>query len=272
MDADDRSEPAVGDQQQLHLRVQGALVDEVDVEAIEFGEVLVKSVEARIAFGDTLLHYSVIGLDLPVHQRGIGYVFQDAPPFSHLTIAGNLRFAQRRELPANGGAPAPALNEEVAQLADEVLILNAGQVTARGEVHAVLEAPEAAAVSGDFEAGVVLDARVVAQIPEYALTEVEVAGQAMYLPRVSAAAGAPLRLRVRARRRDRTAARRGHQHPQPVAGPGAVHRHPSHRLRGYRVGTGATARRRTTPARPHHPRIPRQTRTGAAQSGMGTDK
>ena len=239
---------------------------------------LERPARARLTLGGTVLLDSATGLDLPAHRRGIGYVFQDARLFAHLSVAGNLRFAQRRGLPANGGAPAPALDEvvaaldlapllnrrtaglsggerqrvaiarallanprlllldeplsaldlkrkaellpyiralpqrfripliyvshaveEVAQLADEVLILNAGQVTARGEVHAVLEAPEAAAVSGHFEAGALLLATVARQLPEYALTELAVAGQPLSLPRVEAAPGTPLRLRVRSR-------------------------------------------------------------------------
>jgi molybdate transport system ATP-binding protein len=89
--------------------------------------------------------------------------------------------------------------EEVAQLADEVLILAAGRVTARGEAHAVLERPEAEAVSGHFEAGALLRASVRRHLPDYALTELELAGQRLTLPDIDAAPGAPVRLRVRAR-------------------------------------------------------------------------
>ncbi len=89
--------------------------------------------------------------------------------------------------------------EEVAQLADEVLILTAGRVVARGDVHQVLEHPAAEAVSGHFEAGVLLDAQVRRQVPEFALTELDIAGQRLTLPRTDAAPGTPVRLRVRAR-------------------------------------------------------------------------
>jgi len=107
-----------------------------------------------------------------------------------------------RQLPGRFGIPLIYVShavEEVAQLADEVLILAAGRVVARGEVHAVLEQPEAEAVSGHFEAGVLLDGRVAGQVPEYALTEIAVAGQPMSVPRIAAAVGSPVRLRVRAR-------------------------------------------------------------------------
>jgi len=36
------------------------------------------------------------GPEVPSHRRGIGYVFQDARLFAHLSVAGNLRYAARR--------------------------------------------------------------------------------------------------------------------------------------------------------------------------------
>ncbi len=89
--------------------------------------------------------------------------------------------------------------EEVAQLADAVLILAHGRVTARGEVHAVLESPAAEAVSGHFEAGALLRVQVLRHITDFALTEFDLAGQRLTLPHIDAAAGTPVRLRVRAR-------------------------------------------------------------------------
>ena len=44
-------------------------------------------------------------LFIPAHRRAVGYVFQEASLFEHLSVAGNLRFAERRAakrgLPAN---------------------------------------------------------------------------------------------------------------------------------------------------------------------------
>ncbi|GMU47694.1 MAG: ABC transporter [Porticoccaceae bacterium] len=107
-----------------------------------------------------------------------------------------------RALPSRFGIPLIYVShavEEVAQLADEVLILSAGRVVARGEVHSVLERPEAEAVSGHFEAGALLDATVRASVDEFALTELDLSGQRLTLPRIDAAPGTPVRLRVRAR-------------------------------------------------------------------------
>jgi molybdate transport system ATP-binding protein len=107
-----------------------------------------------------------------------------------------------RALPGRFGIPLIYVShavEEVAQLADEVLILSAGRVVARGEVHSVLERPEAEAVSGHFEAGALLDATVRASVDEFALTELDLSGQRLTLPAIDAVPGTPVRLRVRAR-------------------------------------------------------------------------
>lgn len=46
----------------------------------------------RIAVGDTILSDSGGGIFLPPHRRGIGYVFQDARLFPHLTVRQNLLY------------------------------------------------------------------------------------------------------------------------------------------------------------------------------------
>src|SRR3546814_10729044 len=39
--------------------------------------------------------YAAAGIDVPVHERHVGYVFQDARLFPHLSVRGNLRYARR---------------------------------------------------------------------------------------------------------------------------------------------------------------------------------
>lgn len=46
----------------------------------------------RIALGDTVLFDSAVGIDVPVPQRRIGYVFQDLALFPHLTAAENVAY------------------------------------------------------------------------------------------------------------------------------------------------------------------------------------
>lgn len=46
----------------------------------------------RIVLGDRVLFDRAAGIDVPVHRRAIGYVFQEARLFPHLTVLGNLRY------------------------------------------------------------------------------------------------------------------------------------------------------------------------------------
>ncbi|AGT07422.1 molybdenum ABC transporter ATP-binding protein [Paracoccus aminophilus] len=49
----------------------------------------------RIAVNERVLFDSTAGVNLPVKDRRIGYVFQDARLFPHLTVASNLRYSWR---------------------------------------------------------------------------------------------------------------------------------------------------------------------------------
>ena len=51
---------------------------------------------ARIEVDGELWQDDAAGLFVPPHQRSIGYVFQEASLFPHLSVAGNLDFARRR--------------------------------------------------------------------------------------------------------------------------------------------------------------------------------
>jgi molybdate transport system ATP-binding protein len=50
----------------------------------------------RVALDDTVLIDTAARIDVPPERRRIGYVFQDARLFPHMSVAGNLRYAQRR--------------------------------------------------------------------------------------------------------------------------------------------------------------------------------
>jgi molybdate transport system ATP-binding protein len=63
---------------------------------------LVTPDRGRIACNGTLLFDSATRLDLPVHRRGIGYVFQDGRLFPHMTVRQNLDYGRRmHRLPAD---------------------------------------------------------------------------------------------------------------------------------------------------------------------------
>ncbi|WFP50128.1 molybdenum ABC transporter ATP-binding protein [Methylomonas sp. EFPC3] len=52
--------------------------------------------QGYLRVGDTLWQDSERGLFLPTHRRNLGYVFQDANLFPHLSVRGNLDYAVRR--------------------------------------------------------------------------------------------------------------------------------------------------------------------------------
>ena len=49
-----------------------------------------------VRLGDQTLTDTPAGIAVPVERRRIGYVFQDARLFPHLTVAGNLAYGKRR--------------------------------------------------------------------------------------------------------------------------------------------------------------------------------
>ncbi|WP_428030840.1 molybdenum ABC transporter ATP-binding protein [Ancylobacter sp.] len=50
----------------------------------------------RIAIADEVFFDSARGIDLPIEARRVGYVFQDARLFPHLSVERNLRYGERR--------------------------------------------------------------------------------------------------------------------------------------------------------------------------------
>ena len=60
----------------------------------------------RIAIDDAVLFDSTAGIDVPVHRRNIGYVFQEGRLFPHLSIAANLDYGRRMRAIARDPAEA----------------------------------------------------------------------------------------------------------------------------------------------------------------------
>ncbi len=57
---------------------------------------LLRPDRGRIAIGEDILLDTAAGRCVPAEERGIGYVFQDARLFPHLTVAANMRYGLAR--------------------------------------------------------------------------------------------------------------------------------------------------------------------------------
>jgi molybdate transport system ATP-binding protein len=55
---------------------------------------LVRPDDGRITLGDTVLFDAAAKIDIPVHRRHIGYVFQEGRLFPHLSVAHNLAYGR----------------------------------------------------------------------------------------------------------------------------------------------------------------------------------
>ena len=215
-----------------------------------------------------------LGVFLPAHKRAIGYVFQEASLFPHLSVAGNLDYAltrvadtahkismdqavtlldvgpllPRRPGRLSGGErqrvamaralltspglllldePLAALDlkrrheilpylerlraelsipmlyvshspDEVARLADHLVVLDEGSVVASGSLAETLARLDLLHLFGD-DAGAMIEARVDAHDDHYQLTRLGVSGGAIHVSRRDAAIGQRVRIRVLAR-------------------------------------------------------------------------
>ena len=211
---------------------------------------------------------------LPTHKRALGYVFQEANLFPHLTVEGNLQFGLKRIAKQSNGvdlqhilellgidhllnrkpdrlsggerqriaiARALALNpevllmdeplasldfkrkqeilpflgrlhrelaipvlyvthshQEVAQLADHLVILADGRALASGPLSETLSRLDVP-LAQDRDAATVWQVTVVEHEADYHLTRVAFAGGTLSLPMVDAAIGTPLRVQIYAR-------------------------------------------------------------------------
>lgn len=89
--------------------------------------------------------------------------------------------------------------DELTRLADQVVVLDAGRVAAAGPLQAIMNRTDLRPLTGRFEAGSVLEGPVVGHDPTYALTDLDVGGQALRMPGLEVPVGTRLRVRIRAR-------------------------------------------------------------------------
>jgi molybdate transport system ATP-binding protein len=80
-----------------------------------------------IAIGDEVLDDTLAGIHVPPHRRRIGYVFQDARLFPHLSVSQNLHYGRRM----NGVAYDRAHQDRVVDLLDigKLLARRTGQLS-----------------------------------------------------------------------------------------------------------------------------------------------
>lgn len=238
---------------------------------------LERTARGRICVGDALWQDSEHGHFVPTHQRAVGYVFQEACLFEHLSVEDNLKFGFKRTPPdqrqrdwgqvlelldllgvahlrkrwpqgLSGGErqrvtlaravaasprlllmdePLAALDaarkaevlpylervnaelqlpivyvshalDEVARLADHLVLMHAGQVQAQGETADLLSAVELPLAHGEG-AGAVLHSTVVRHDEADHLTLTQFDGGTLTVPRHRAPVGSPVRVRVQAR-------------------------------------------------------------------------
>ena len=88
---------------------------------------------------------------------------------------------------------------EIARLADTVVAMDAGRSVATGPVGELLERLDLQPVTGRFEAGALLVARLVDHDPVFRLSRLTIGEQQLLMPEVDVPPGSEVRLRVRAR-------------------------------------------------------------------------
>ncbi|MDB5813027.1 MAG: modC1 [Rhodocyclales bacterium] len=230
--------------------------------------------EAFISIGGEVWQDDAKGIFVPVHERALGYVFQEASLFPHLDVRANMAYGMRRVPHAqrrvswdqavellgvasllerrpdqlSGGErqrvaiaravltsprlllmdePLAALDatskeailpylerlhdelaipvlyvshaiDEVARLADQLVLLDTGCVTASGALQELLTRLDLQAVFND-DMGTVIDAIVIELDEAYGLSRVAFSGGSLLVGGVTRPLGAPVRARVLAR-------------------------------------------------------------------------
>ncbi len=89
--------------------------------------------------------------------------------------------------------------DEVARLADRIVLLSDGTVAATGSVDDIFTRPDLMPLTGRFQAGAVLSARVAEQDAAGAMSRLAIPGGSLWVPSVPLPVGSTIRVRIRAR-------------------------------------------------------------------------
>jgi molybdate transport system ATP-binding protein len=89
--------------------------------------------------------------------------------------------------------------EEVVRLADMVVLLAGGKVAALGPADEVMGRPDLRVLTGAFEGGAVIEAKVIEQDMQYDVATLAFEGGTLAVTNVDALIGEPVRVRIRAR-------------------------------------------------------------------------
>jgi len=227
--------------------------------------------EGSIRLDDETLFDASAGVMVPPHKRRIGFVFQDARLFPHLSVARNLTYGQRysgstapvepitellgishlldrkpstlsggetqrvaigrallsdpkllimdeplaalddarkaeilpylERLRAHGGPPILYVShamEEIARLADHLVLMRDGKVVRQGGLQDLLSDAEAVRDLGPRAAGAVIDATLSKADAGDGLSMLETSAGVLYLPRREEPEGTQMRVRMRA--------------------------------------------------------------------------
>jgi molybdate transport system ATP-binding protein len=122
-------------------------------------------------------------------------------PLSSLDVARKKEIVPHIEkLPAMFGVPVLYVThnvDEVARLANDVVLLAAGQVAAHGKVAAIFERTDLGGFTGGLDAGVVLRAQVTAY--DRGVATLRIGAQQLRVPMAAALVGATRPIRIHAR-------------------------------------------------------------------------
>ncbi|MEE8333237.1 MAG: molybdenum ABC transporter ATP-binding protein [Alphaproteobacteria bacterium] len=89
--------------------------------------------------------------------------------------------------------------DEIVRLADTLVLIDEGKVAAVGPIEELTSRLDLRPLTGRYEAGSVIAARIAGHDSEYALSLLEFAGGTFRVPRIDLPVGARLRVRIRAR-------------------------------------------------------------------------